>query len=96
MTEEQELLLDLFADREILVQALDTGKEHFETHVNQKESQITKSIALDQKNTEDGIINGQHKRNRGIVMEVNDTCQHFRNEITDKIGELRGPDEDYP
>jgi hypothetical protein len=38
MTEEQELLLDLFADREILVQALDTGKEHFETHVNQKES----------------------------------------------------------
>jgi hypothetical protein len=51
---------------------------------------------LDQKNTEDGIINGQHKRNRGIVMEINDTCQHFRNEITDKIGELRGPDEDYP
>ena len=58
------------ADREMLVNALDNGKEFFETQVNGKESQITKSIKSDQDNTENGLIDGKHKRNRGGGVEA--------------------------
>ena len=75
------MYIDIMADRDVLVQLLDNSKEFFEQAVNQKESQITKAIAKDQKDTEDGIINGQHKRNRGIVKEINDSCIYFRDEI---------------
>lgn len=87
------MYIDLMADREVLVQLLDNSKEFFETQVNQREGQITKAIVQDQKNTEEGIMTGQHTRNRGIVKEINDTCIHFREEITFKIAELKGPDE---
>lgn len=41
------------------------------------------------------MINGQHKRNRGIVKEINETCMHFREEINLRINELKGPEEGY-
>ena len=94
MSEEQQMYIDLMADREVLVQLLDNSKEFFEQAVNAKESQITKAIAKDQKDTEDNIINGQHKRNRAIVKEINDSCIYFREDISKKIYDLKGPEDD--
>ena len=47
MSEEQQMYIDIMADRDILLQLLDNSKEFFEQAVNQKESQITKAIAKD-------------------------------------------------
>ena len=47
MSEEQQMYIDIMADRDVLVQLLDNSKEFFEQGVNQKESQITKAIAKD-------------------------------------------------
>jgi hypothetical protein len=92
-TEEQDIYLDLMVDREMLVQVLDNSKEFIENQVNAKEGQINKAIEKDKKNTEDGITDAQHKRNRGIVQEIILTCGCFRKEIGDEIDVIKGPDD---
>lgn len=42
-------------DREMLVQVLDNSKEYIENQVNSKEGLITKTIANDQKNTDENL-----------------------------------------
>ena len=54
---------------------------------------INKSIERDKKNTEEGITDAQHKRNRGIVREIISTCGTFRTEIRNEIVVLKGPEE---
>ena len=77
----------------MLVQVLDNSKEYIENQVNSKEGLITKTIANDQKNTDENLTVSQHNRNRGIVKEIISTCVLFREEIGKEIENLRGPDD---
>lgn len=86
--------LELLGEKEGLDAILEQFKEFMDAQINQKEGQIDKAIKADQKETEDGIINGQHKRNRGIIKEIISTCTTFKSEIKQDFDLIRGEDDD--
>jgi hypothetical protein len=76
--EEFDMMLELLGDKDMLMTWVDTSKEFFDKEIAAKEGVITKSIANEQKQTEDKITLGQHQRNRSIIKEIISTCTGFR------------------
>lgn len=58
--EEFDMMLELLGDKDMLMTWVDTSKEFFDKEIAAKEGVITKSIANEQKQTEDKITLGQH------------------------------------
>lgn len=80
--EEFNAQLDLLGqEKEGLDAILEGFKEFMDTQISAKESYISKSIAQDQAECDRNIIDGQHKRNRGIIKEIISTVATFKGEI---------------
>jgi hypothetical protein len=75
-------MIHLMSDSDALIQHLEGSKENVDAKINDVESQVTKELLRDWKNTENRILDHQHHRNRTIVQEVIRTCEKFRKEIS--------------
>jgi hypothetical protein len=61
---------------------LEASKENIDSKIGDQDSNITKELMRDWKNTETRIMEEQHQRNRTIVQEIIKTCEKFRKEIS--------------
>ncbi len=60
--------------------------------INDMESQITRELTQDWKETEMRIMESQHKRNRNIIKEIVNQSKEFRNDLGNEFRKLKGDD----
>ena len=87
--EEFNLKLDLLSDKDILVQHLDTYKEHMDNRLQNCEKVIRSAITKEWATIETSLSTNQHARNRSIVKEMIETCQDFRKNLKEIFDRMR-------
>ena len=75
-------MIILMSDNDTLNQHLEASKENIDSKIGDQETNISKSLQNDWKNTETRILEAQHQRNRTIVQEIIKTCAQFKTEIS--------------
>ena len=72
---ENDVLLELFSDKEVLMSALEASRENVENKISDKDTEITKAINEDWALTSNRITEEQQRRNRDIIEEIINSCQ---------------------
>ena len=87
-------MLELLIEKDPLIVHLDNSKDFMEIGINKLETEITKAINTEWNEILRVMLEKQHKRNRGIIKEIVETCETFRKEITEDFTNLKADEDD--
>lgn len=68
---------------------LEQSKDFVDKKINEKESIINKGITEEMKQIQERIEKNQKKRNRGIIKDIIETCNDYRNTIDTEFNNMR-------
>lgn len=81
--------LVVLGEKDDLIQMLEQSKDFIEKKINEKEIIINKGIGEEANRIQKTIETHQKKRNRGIVKDIINTCNGYRNEIATEFNNMR-------
>lgn len=93
-SDDKQNLLMLLEDKDMMNQYFEQSKDFQEGKIQEKESEITRALQDDWKNTYSQIEKDQHQRNRNIIKEIIEMKQEYLDKIEQEFKKIRR-EEDY-